>query len=145
MGVYMFEWVCVYMRVCISVLNKGFMQHPITHLNLIRWWYLSLHIMYVVLYSTSIIMIFSSFHFHFLFLLCRESGCTTLLLKPLRLQLVKKALSKLGIDYVEKWIYLPFTSLYLNSPFYTFLPSLFTASFHYFALLFWTFEYPITS
>ena len=33
----------------------------------------------------------------------RESGCTTLLLKPLRLQLVKKALSKLGIDYVEKW------------------------------------------
>ena len=38
-----------------------------------------------------------------LFLFPRESGCTTLLLKPLRLQLVKKALSKLGIDYVEKW------------------------------------------
>lgn len=36
------------------------------------------------------------------FFLIRESGCTTLLLKPLRLQLVKKALTKLNIEYVEK-------------------------------------------
>ena len=105
--VFVCEWTCVCVCMCVSTFNGGSMQYFLsTECNNLN--YLSVHVMHaccVKLHSYYLHLNFISFILIIIlyyFLLYRESGCTTLLLKPLRLQLVKKALSKLGIDYVEK-------------------------------------------